>query len=72
MEAGVWSGGNSDWANAFTRVMKINGSTVSGAFASGWTYDATGTLTAGQTVTFELTGTNSLGSDTRTLTFTVV
>ena len=71
MEAGVWSGGNADWANAFTRVMKINGSVVSGAFSSGWTYDATGTLVAGQTVTFELTGTNSLGSDTRTLTFTV-
>jgi len=72
MEAGVWSGGNADWANAFTRVMKINGSVVSGAFAAGWTYNATGTLTAGQTVTFELTGTNSLGSHTATLTFTVV
>lgn len=72
MEPGAWAGGNADWSTAFTRVMKINGSTVSGAFSSGWTYNATGTLTAGQTVTFELTGTNSLGSDTRTLTFTVI
>jgi len=72
MEPGVWAGGNADWANAFTRVMKINGSTVSGAFSAGWTYNAAGTLTAGQTVTFEITGTNGLGSDTRTLTFTVV
>jgi len=72
MEPGVWAGGKADWSTAFTRVMKINGSTVSGAFASGWTYDATGTLVAGQTVTFEITGTNGLGSHTKTLTFTVV
>ncbi len=72
LEPGVWAGGNADWANAFTRVMKINGVVVSGAFSSGWTYDATGTLSAGQTVTIEVTGTNTLGGETRTLTFTVV
>lgn len=71
MEPGAWSGGNEDWANAFTRVMKINDVVVSGAFSTGWTYDATGTLTAGQTVTFELTGTNGLGSNTQILTFNV-
>lgn len=72
LEPGVWAGGNASWSTAFTRVMKINGVVVSGAFSSGWTYDATGTLTAGQTVTIELTGTNTLGGETRTLTFTVV
>lgn len=72
LEPGVWAGGASDWSTVYTRVMKINGSVVSGAFSAGWTYNAAGTLTAGQTVTFEITGDNGLGSHTVTLTFTVV
>ena len=68
LEPGGWSGGNL----TFSRVMKKNGATVSGAFASAWTYNATGTLTAGDTVTFEITATNSFGSETRTLSYTVV
>lgn len=67
LEPGGWSGGNL----AFSRVMKKNGVVVSGAFASAWTYNAAGTLTAGDTVTFEITATNSFGSETRTLTYTV-
>ena len=68
LEPGSWSGGNL----TFSRVMKKNGATVSGAFASAWTYNAAGTLTAGDTVTFEITAMNSFGSETRTLSYTVV
>lgn len=72
LEPGVWSGGASDWSTVFTRKMRVNGTPVVGAFASGWTYDATGTLTAGQTVEIDVTGDNGLGSFTKTLTFTVI
>ena len=68
LEPGSWSGGNL----TFSRVMKKNGVVVSGAFSSAWTYNASGTLTASDTVTFEITATNSFGSETRTLTYTVV
>ena len=73
MEPGAWSGGASDWNTVFTREMKVNGVVVSGAFASGWTYNATGTLTAGQTVEFTVTANNGLGSPaSKTTTYTVI
>lgn len=68
LEPGGWSGGNL----TFSRVMRRNGVVVAGAFASAWTYNAAGTLTAGDTVTFEITATNSFGSETRTLSYTAV
>lgn len=72
-EPGAWSGGASDWSTVFSRVLKKNGVVVSGAYASGWTFDFTGQVIAGDTITLELTANNGLGSpQTITRTYTVV
>lgn len=56
----------------FTKQAKKNGVVVSGAFASGWTYNAAGTLAGGDVFTIEVWGTNAFGvSAVTTLTFNV-
>jgi hypothetical protein len=58
-------------ANCYTVVLKKNGVVVSGAFASGWTYNMTGQVSNGDAITLEVTCTNSFGSSTKTIAYTV-
>lgn len=71
LDPGRWENGAGNWSTCFTRVLKKNGVVVSGAFASGWTYNMAGQVSNGDVITIEVAMTNSFGSSTKTITYTV-